>query len=90
MLQRARHFHADNIGPGGQHLAELDVSRSELFQCPAEARARVGAAAVEGQRRPGQQACGMEKAQGPGQIAHQRRQAECMAAMPPDRLRTFT
>ena len=90
VLQRTRHLHSDNVGPRRQHLAELDIGRPQFFQGAAETRARIGAVMAEGQRRPEQQACGMEKPEETGQGAHQRRQAECMAAMPPERLRTFT
>ena len=86
MFQRRRHFGADNIGPRRQHLPQLDIGGSQSFQRLGQSRTGIGAAGTEctGGRR--QQEGGMQQAQQP----HHSRQAECMAAMPPDRLRTFT
>src|SRR5580698_9710214 len=90
MFQRPRHLYADDIGPRRQHLAKLDIGGSQSLKRAAKTHTGIGTTMAERQRRPGQKASGMQQAQRTGQNTHQRRQAECMAAMPPDRLRTLT
>ena len=90
MLQGARELGAHDIGPRRQHLAQLDIGRSQPLQRAGEPRTGVRLLRTKGPRRPGEQPGGIKKAQGTGDGNHYSRQAECMAAMPPDRLRTFT
>ena len=86
-----RHLHADDIGPRRQHLAKLDIGRSQPFQRAAQPRAGIGLAARERPAPARPAARRHEEDARNWQIGtHHRRQAECMAAMPPERLRTLT
>ena len=90
MFQRRRHLNAHNIGTRRQHLAELDIGRPQLFQRAPQPGSGIGPVAAECLKRTDQGQRCPKQPQETADIAHQRRQAECMAAMPPDRLRTFT
>ena len=90
MLQRDGDIGADNIGPRRQHLAQLDIGGPEPFQRAGKPHAGVGLARPKRQSGPGQQARGMDQTQEIRNRAHYSRQAECIAAMPPDKLRIFT
>ena len=97
MFQRRRDLDADDIGPRRQHLAQLDVSGAQPFQRRGQPRRRHRACAgtkraapdPPAQSRPAAAAENLPMCSS-NKCAHQSRQAECMAAMPPERLRTFT
>lgn len=90
MLQRRRHFFAHDIGTGRQHLAQLDVRRTETFQRDGQTPARAGPALVQIPEPRRHDPGSLDQAQKAPNHFHQSRQAECMATMPPDKARTLT
>ena len=110
-FQIARHHHADDIGTGGEELAELQVSRSEPRQRPREAWTGFGSGSLDDpsqakrelsggryQRRINdtehpfarEHKTGAGEPRDVGQGRDHKRQPECTATMPPERLCQLT